>query len=104
MKIFEDRTTDGRFSGNDSRVMLRLVGLSILAIAVCYVAGDLDIGYLARSVLFDVVMAFVALGVAGLFGLIGGLVQTNHEDQHCESFCFVGAVVGATLFFFCVLA
>lgn len=81
-----------------SHVMLPMVVLSLLAIGVYYVVRGLNISELGRDALFDVVMVFVALGIAGLFGVVGAWLRSRGEEAE-EGFCFVGALIGAIVFY-----
>jgi hypothetical protein len=81
-----------------SHVMLPLVVLSIMALGVYHVVRRLDLLEISRSTLFDVLMVFVALGIAGLFGAVGAWLRSDGDEQ-CESFCFVGALIGAVVFY-----
>jgi hypothetical protein len=51
-----------------------------------------------RDALFDVVMVFVALGIAGLFGVVGAWLRSRGDEAE-EGFCFVGALIGAVVFY-----
>ena len=79
-----------------SHVMLPLVGLSLMALAVYYVVRRADLLEVSRSALFDVMMVFVALGIAGLFGVAGAWLRSD-GDGKSEGFCFVGALIGPKL-------
>jgi hypothetical protein len=83
--------------------MLPLVVLSIMAIALYYAVKQVDILEIGRSALFDVVMVFVALGIAGLFGVAGGWLRSRTTEDAPEGFCFVGALIGAVVFYFALL-
>jgi hypothetical protein len=85
-----------------SHVMLPLVVLSLMAVAVYCAVRLIDISELGRSALFDVVMLFVALGVAGLFGVVGAWLRSNGDDAR-EGFCFVGALIGGIVFYVALL-
>ena len=85
-----------------SHVMLPLVGLSLMALAVYSVVRHLDWLEVSRSALFDVVMVFVALGIAGLFGVVGAWLRSG-GDGKSEGFCFVGALIGAAVFYLALL-
>ena len=91
-----------RLGYEGSHVMLPLVGLSLMALAVYYMVRRLDWLELSRSALFDVVMVFVALGIAGLFGVVGAWLRTDGDGQN-EGFCFVGALIGAAVFYLALL-
>lgn len=81
-----------------SHVMLPLVAVSLMAAGLYYAVRDIDISELGRSALFDVVMVCVALGIAGLFGVVGGWLRSNGDDAE-EGFCFIGAVIGVVVFY-----
>ncbi len=85
-----------------SHVMLPLVGLSVMALAVYIGVRHLDILELSRDALFYVVMLFVALGIAGLFGAAGAWLRSGGEERG-EGFCFVGALIGALVFYIALL-
>lgn len=85
-----------------SHVMLPLVVLSVMALAVYYVVRRIDLLEISRSVLFYVAMVFVALGIAGLFGVVGAWLRSGTDDES-ERFCFVGALVGALVFYIALL-
>lgn len=85
-----------------SHVMLPLVGLSLMALAVYYVVRRADLLEVSRSALFDVMMVFVALGIAGLFGVAGAWLRSDGEGKS-EGFCFVGALIGAIVFYIALL-
>lgn len=82
--------------------MLPLVGLSLMVLALYYIVRRLDWLELSRSALFDVVMVFVALGIAGLFGVVGAWLRTDGDGKN-EGFCFVGALIGAAVFYLALL-
>jgi hypothetical protein len=81
-----------------SHVMLPLVGLSLMAVVLYYIVRRIDLLEISRSTLFDVAMAFVALGVAGLFGVVGAWLRYGAEEES-EGFCFLGALVGTIVFY-----
>ncbi|CAE6835526.1 hypothetical protein R69927_06369 [Paraburkholderia domus] len=81
-----------------SHVMLPLVGISLMALALYFGVRDIDFSELGKNALFDVVMVCVALGIAGLFGAVGAWLRSNGDDAD-EGFCFVGAVIGAVVFY-----
>ena len=85
-----------------SHVMLPLVVLSVMALALYYVVRRMDLLEISRSALFDVVMVFVALGIAGLFGVVGAWLRSD-DDGESERFCFVGALIGAVVFYIALL-
>jgi hypothetical protein len=81
-----------------SHVMLPLVGISMMALALYFGVRDIDFSELGKSALFDVVMVCVALGIAGLFGVVGAWLRSSGDDTD-EGFCFIGAVIGAVVFY-----
>jgi hypothetical protein len=81
-----------------SHVMLPMVVLSLMAIGVYCAVRSLDISELGRDALFDVVMVFVALGIAGLFGVVGAWLRSRGDEAE-EGFCFAGALIGAIVFY-----
>jgi hypothetical protein len=81
-----------------SHVMLPLVGISLMALALYFGVRNVDFSELGRSALFDVVMVCVALGIAGLFGAVGGWLRSKGDDAD-EGFCFVGALIGTVVFY-----
>ncbi len=85
-----------------SHVMLPLVGLSLMALVVYYVVRRADLLEISRSALFDVAMVFVALGIAGLFGVAGAWLRSDGNEKG-EGFCFVGALIGAVVFYIALL-
>jgi hypothetical protein len=99
------RHVDGRHVGYEgSHVMLPLVILSLMALALYLGVKRVDISELGRSALFYVVMVFVALGIAGLFGVVGGWLRSRTTDAAPEGFCFVGALIGAVVFYIALLS
>jgi hypothetical protein len=82
-----------------SHVMLPLVVVSIMALALYLGVRGIKFSELGRSALFYVVMMFVALGIAGLFGFVGGWLRSRTTDDTPEGFCFVGALIGAVVFY-----
>ncbi|MEX3982474.1 hypothetical protein AB4Y45_26225 [Paraburkholderia sp. EG287A] len=94
----------GRHVGHEgSHVMLPMVVLSIMAIALYIAVKHIDILEIGRSALFDVVMVFVALGIAGMFGVLGAWLRSRTTDEPAEGFCFVGALIGAVVFYIALL-
>jgi len=83
--------------------MLPMVVLSLMAIGVYYAVRSLDISELGRDALFDVVMVFVARGIAGLFGVVGAWLRSRGDEAE-EGFCFVGALIGAIVFYVALFA
>ena len=81
-----------------SHVMLPLVGISLMAIGLYIGVSNIDFSELGRSALFDVTMVCVALGIAGLFGVVGAWLRSGGDDAD-EGFCFVGALIGAVVFY-----
>jgi hypothetical protein len=87
-----------------SHVMLPLVVLSLMALGVYYGVRNSDLLELSRSALFYVVMVFVALGIAGLFGIVGAWLRPDSgSDEKSEGFCFAGALIGAIVFYIALL-
>jgi hypothetical protein len=83
-----------------SHVMLPLVVISVMAIALYVGVRNIDFSELGRSALFDVTMLCVALGIAGLFGAVGAWVRSSTDAaEEGEGFCFVGALIGAVVFY-----
>lgn len=85
-----------------SHVMLPLVVLSLMALGVYFAVRRIDLLEISRDALFDVAMVFVALGIAGLFGVVGAWLRHNGDEQS-EGFCFVGALIGAAVFYIALL-
>lgn len=85
-----------------SHVMLPLVVLSLMALGVYYGVRRADLLDISRNALFDVAMVFVALGIAGLFGVVGAWLRQG-SDEKSEGFCFVGALIGAAVFYLALL-
>jgi hypothetical protein len=85
-----------------SHVMVPLVVLSLMAVSVYFGVRSIEFSELGRTALFYVVMVFVALGVAGLFGAVAAWLHSNGDDTH-EGFCFIGALVGAIVFYIAML-
>ncbi len=95
----------GRHVGYEgSHVMLPLVVLSVMALALYLFVRHVDISDLGRSALFYVVMVFVTLGIAGLFGVVGGWLRSRTTEAAPEGFCFVGALIGAVVFYIALFA
>jgi hypothetical protein len=86
-----------------SHVMVPLVVLSLMAVGVYCAVRYIEFSELGRTALFYVVMLFVALGVAGLFGAVAAWLRSNGDDAQ-EGFCFVGALVGAIVFYVALLS
>ena len=94
----------GRHVGYEgSHVMLPMVMLSIMAVALYFAIKRVDIPDIGRSVLFDVVMVFVALGIAGMFGVVGAWLRSRTTDEPAEGVCFTGALIGAAVFYIALL-
>ncbi|WP_133645124.1 hypothetical protein [Paraburkholderia flava] len=85
-----------------SHVMLPLVALSLMAIGVYVGVRNINFSELGRTALFYVVMVFVAFGVVGLFGFVGGWLRSRGDEMD-EGFCFVGALIGAIVFYVALL-
>lgn len=85
-----------------SHVMLPLVVLSLMALALYFGVRQIEFSELGRSALFDVVMVCVALGIAGFFGFVGAWLRSNGDEAE-EGFCFVGALIGAAVFYVALL-
>ena len=83
--------------------MLPMVVLSVMALALYLGVTHLRFSELGRTALFYVVMVFVTLGIAGLFGFVGGWLRSRTSDDAAESFCFVGALIGAVVFYIAML-
>ena len=86
-----------------SHVMLPMVVLSLMALGVYYGVQYVDFSELGRTALFYVVMVFVALGVAGLFGVVAAWLRSRGDEAE-EGFCFVGALIGAIVFYVALMA
>jgi hypothetical protein len=86
-----------------SHVMLPMVVLSLMAVGVYYAVASIDFSELGRTALFYVVMVFVALGVAGLFGVAAAWLRSRGDDAE-EGFCFVGALIGAIVFYVALMS
>ena len=86
------------------RVWLSLILLSISAAAVWVLQSDLRMEEQGRSALFDVVLTFAVLGATAFAGLVGCAIASRARAQETdlstgEGYCFVGAVIGAVVFF-----
>ncbi|ABE34114.1 putative membrane protein [Paraburkholderia xenovorans LB400] len=81
-----------------SHVMLPLVVISLMAVGLYFGVRNIDFSELGKSALFYVVMLCVALGIAGLFGVVGAWVRSGGDEAE-EGFCFVGALIGAVVFY-----
>ncbi len=87
-----------------SHVMLPLVVLSLMAVGLYLGVRNIDFSELGRTALFYVVMVFVALGVVGLFGFVGGWLRSRGDEAGVdEGFCFVGALIGGIVFYAALL-
>ncbi len=87
------------------RVWLPLILLSISALAVWLLLSDERIEELGRSAIFDIVMTIAVLGATALAGIVGCAIASHARAQETdlpagEGYCFVGAVIGAVIFFF----
>jgi hypothetical protein len=82
-----------------SHVMLPLIVLSLMALALYLGVRRIDFSELGRSALFYIVMVFVTLGIAGLFGFVGAWLRSRTTEATPEGFCFVGAVIGTVVFY-----
>ncbi|MEX3958903.1 hypothetical protein [Trinickia sp. EG282A] len=87
------------------RVWLPLILLSISAVAVWQLLSDVRIEELGRSAIFDIVMTIAVLGAAALAGIVGCAIASHARAQETdlsagEGYCFVGALIGAVIFFF----
>ncbi len=85
-----------------SHVMLPLVVISLMAIGLYFGVRGIDFSELGKSALFDVVMVCVALGIVGLFGVVGAWLRSNGDEAE-EGFCFIGALIGAVVFYVALL-
>jgi hypothetical protein len=85
-----------------SHVMLPLVIISLMALGLYFGVHNIDFSELGKSALFGVVMLCVALGIAGLFGVVGAWLRSSGDDAD-EGFCFVGALIGTVVFYIAVL-
>ncbi|CAB3751500.1 hypothetical protein LMG29542_01476 [Paraburkholderia humisilvae] len=81
-----------------NHVMLALVMLSLIAVGVYWGVRGIEFSQLGKAALFYTVMVFVTLGVAGLCGVVAAWLRSNGDDVQ-EGFCFVGAVLGAIIFY-----
>ncbi|WNC92077.1 hypothetical protein RI103_27740 [Paraburkholderia sp. FT54] len=86
-----------------SHVMLPLVVISLMAIVLYFSVRNIDFSELGKSALFYVVMLSVALGIAGLFGVVGAWVRSSGDDAE-EGFCFIGALIGAVVFYVAIFS
>ena len=84
-----------------SHVMLPLVGLSLMALGLYLGVRNIDFSEVGKSALFGVVMLCVALGIAGLFGVVGAWLRSN-GDETVENFCFVGAEIGVVVIYIAI--
>jgi hypothetical protein len=66
-----------------SHVMLPLVVISLMAMALYFGVRNIDFSELGKSALFGVVMLCVALGIAGLFGVVGAWLRSSSSDAPC---------------------
>ena len=95
-----------KLSRDERRVMLPLLLLSVAVAAVYLLIRDWRMEELGRSAIFDVVMVFVVLGGAAFFGVVSCLArrEPRAEDSPNEGYCFLGALIGAAVFFIAVLS
>jgi hypothetical protein len=95
-----------KLSSDERRVMLPLLLLSIVAVAVYLLIRDWRMEELGRSAIFDVVMVFVVLGGAAFFGVVSCLARREQraDDSPNEGYCFLGALIGAAVFYIAVLS
>lgn len=97
-----------KLSDDARRIMLPLLLISILAVSVYLLLQDVRewrMDELGGSVIFDVVMIFVVLGVVSFFGLVGCLAKRGEDvkAEQTEGYCFFGALIGAVVFFVAIL-
>jgi hypothetical protein len=97
-----------KLSDDALRIMLPLLLVSMLAVTVYLLLRDVRewrMDELGGSVIFDVVMIFVVLGVVSFFGLVGCLTKRggNVKAEQTEGYCFFGALIGAVVFFLAIL-
>jgi hypothetical protein len=94
-----------KLSRDERRVMFPLLLLSIVVVAVYLVLRDWRMEELGRSAIFDIVMIFVVLGGASFFGVASCLTRRGQraEDGQSEGYCFLGALLGAIVFFVALL-
>jgi len=98
------KTSTGESAREARKVWLPLILLSISASAVWLLQRDIRMEELGRSALFGVVMTFAVLGVTALAGIVGCAIANRVRAQETdlstgEGYCFVGAVIGAVVFF-----
>ncbi|QQC67381.1 hypothetical protein [Paraburkholderia ginsengisoli] len=87
-----------------SHVMLPLVVISLMALGLYFGVRNIDFSELGKSALFGVVMLCVALGIAGLFGVVGAWLRSStNDDDANEGFCFIGALIGTVVFYVALL-
>ena len=82
----------------ERRLNLPLVALAVVALAIYGFVSQVDMSEMGRNALFDTVMVFVAIGIAGAFGWAGSLLRARSPEIE-EWLCFVGALVGAIIFY-----
>jgi uncharacterized membrane protein YedE/YeeE len=94
-----------KLSRDERRVMLPLLLLSIATVAGYLLICDWQMEELGRSTIFGVVMIFVVLGGAAFFGVVSCLARRERraDDSPNEGYCFLGALIGAAVFFIAVL-
>src|ERR1700751_468960 len=103
MKTIKLTHRDHHIGREGSQVMLPLVVLSLVAVGVYWGVRGIEFSQLGKTALFYVVMVFVALGVAGLCGVVAAWMRSSGDDDAPEGFCFVGALLGAIVFYIALL-
>lgn len=95
-----------KLSGDERRVMFPLLLLSIVVAAVYVALRDWRMEELGRSAIFGIVMIFVVLGGAAFLGMASRLARRGPcaEEGQSESYCFLGALLGAVVFFVALLS
>jgi hypothetical protein len=95
-----------KLSSDERKIMLPLLVVSILALAVYLLLCDWRMEELGRSAIFDVVMVFVVLGGAAFFGVASCILRRGQgsEEGQNEGYCFIGALIGAIVFFAAILS
>jgi hypothetical protein len=93
-------------SSDERKIMLPLLLVSILVLAVYLLLRDWRMEELARSAIFDIVMVFSVLGGAAFFGVVSCILRRGQggEDGQNEGYCFIGALIGAIVFFAAILS
>ncbi|CAB3697485.1 hypothetical protein [Paraburkholderia rhynchosiae] len=94
-----------KLSGDERRIMLPLLLLSIIAVAGYFLVRDWRMEELGLSAIFDIVMIFVVLGGAAFLGVVSCIARRREagEDGQSEGYCFLGALIGAIVFFVAIL-